>query len=130
MDAACCGRAFVYMNAMSADALVDPFWRHFHGGPRKAAPTYLDAVAMLCDLGIEPVVEVVEVHPSYRFADLPTAVRSYCEMLVLRDTAAVRAELRLLLSSWLVEDHGVLRPPIRTTPAAVISWAGRGRADS
>ncbi len=85
---------------------------------------------MLRELGIEPDVEVVEVRSSYRFADLPAAVRSYREMLVLQDTAAVRAELRSLLSSWLVEDAGVLRPPIRTTPAAIISWAGRGRSRS
>jgi len=125
MDATCRHRAFVYLNAMSSDALVDPFWRHFHGAPRRAAPTYLDAAAILTDLGVEPDVEVVEVPTRTRFPDLRAAARSYAEALVLPDTPAVRAELRSLLSGWLVEDGGALRPPVRSTPAAILSWAGR-----
>ena len=122
MDAACRGRAIVYMNAWTGDAVVDPFWRHFHGQPRKPAPTYLDLAAILRDLGVQPEVEVVELPVRTRFATLPAAVKSYRDVLVLPDTAEVRAELRGLLSPWLVEDAGGLRPPLRSTSAAIVSW--------
>lgn len=126
MDAACRGRAFVYMNAMSADALVDPFWRHFHGRPRRPGPTYLDAAEILGDLRLRPDVEIVEVRPLARFATLADAVRGYRDVLVLADTPEVRRELRRLLSGWLVEEQGVLRPPLRAVPAAIVSWPARG----
>ncbi len=124
IDAACRQRAFVSMNAMSADAVVDPFWRHFHGAPRLPAPTYLDAAAILTELGLSPEIEVVEVRTRVRHADLRAAVRAHREMLVLPDTPAVRAELRSLLSGWLVDDAGSLRSPVKTLPTAIVSWAG------
>lgn len=126
MDTACCGRAFVYLNALSADALLDPMWRHFHGRRRAPAPTYLDAAAILRELGLEPQVEVVEVRTMARFKDLAKAVRSYRETLLVPDTPPVRAELRSILGSWLVEDRGELRPPLRTAPAAIVSWDASG----
>lgn len=122
MDTACRGRAFVYLNALSADALVDPMWRHFHGRRRAPAPTYLDAAAILRELGLGPQVEIVEVETMARFKDMGKAVESYRETLLLPDTKAVRAELRKILGSWLVEERGVLRPPLRTVPAAIVSW--------
>lgn len=128
MDATCRGRAFVYMSAASADTLLDPFWRHFHGTPRKPSPTYLDAAAVLRELDIEPDVEVVEVRSWARFDTLATAVRAYRDMLLVPATPAARAELRELLASWLVSEKGVLRPPLRTMPAAILSWRGRGRS--
>ena len=67
---------------------------------------------------------MVEVRNRLGFADLKAAGRSYQDSLALADTPEVRAELRSLLSSWLVDDHGTLRPPIKTTPMAVISWPG------
>jgi len=123
MDAACCGRAFVYMNAWSADALTEPFWRHFHGSLRRPAPTYLDLQAILQDIGVRPKVEIVEVATRARFDTLAAAVKAYREVLVLPDSAEVRAELRRLLRPWLVEDAGAFRPPLRSTPAAIVSWA-------
>lgn len=127
IDAACRGRAFVYGNAIGADALTDPFWRHFHGRPRTPGPTYLDTVAVLREIGVEPDVEIVEVRTRSRYRSLRAAVASYREMLLLPDTAAVRAELRGLLAPWLVEDADGLRAPVRTLPAAIVSWAGRQR---
>ena len=126
LDAACRGRAFVTMNASSGDALTDPFWRHFHGRRRRPAPTYLDLRAILQGLGLQPEVEVVEMTMLVRFETLAASVKYYRDLLVLPDTAEVRAELRDLLSSWLVEDRGVLRPPVRTMPTAIVSWQASG----
>jgi len=122
MDTACRGRAFVYLNATSGDALTDHFWRHFHGRPRRPAPTYLDLVDILQDLGLEPEVEVAEVPTRVRFTSLAAAVNAYRDVLVLPDTREVRAELRGLLSSWLVDDVGALRPPARAMATAIVSW--------
>jgi SAM-dependent methyltransferase len=123
MDAACTGRAFVSMNASSADAPTEHLWRHFHGQRRRPAPTYLDLAAIVADLGLQPEIEVAEVVTRVRFDTLAAAVRAYRDTLVLPDTPEVRAELRRLLSSWLVEDAGALRPPFRTMPMAIVSWA-------
>ena len=119
-------RAFVYMGAMSADAVFDPFWRHFHGRPRRPGPTYLDAVAVLEELGLGPEVEVVEVPSRARFKSLAAAVADYRESLLLPDTPEIRRELRGLLDTWLVKRDGALQPPLRTLPAAILSWAPGG----
>jgi hypothetical protein len=126
LDAACRERAFVYMCAMSADAFVDPLWRHFHGKPRRPGPTYLDAVDVLRELGMKPEVEVIEVSLRPRFKNLATAVADYHQSLLLPDEADVRRELRELLRGWLVEDAAELRVPLQSLPAAVISWPGGG----
>ena len=125
LDEVTTGRAFLYLNATSFDLLSDPMWRHFHDKPRKPAPTYLDAVAILAELGIRADVEIVEIPTRSRFATVNAAVKAYRDQLVLPDDAAVRRELRTILSSWLVEDEGGLRPPLRSTPAAIVSWAPR-----
>lgn len=125
LDAVTRKQVFLYLNAASLDLLWDPMWRHFHGTARKPAPTYLDAVAVLGELGIAAGVEVVEIPTRTRYATLNAAVKSYREQLVLPDEPEVRRELRGILSSWLVEDHGRLRPPVRSTPAAIISWTPR-----
>lgn len=122
LDGAARRRVFVHLGAATADAFVDPFWRYFHGEPRRPGPTYLDAVAVLAELGIGADVEVVEVPVTSRFAGLPAAVRDYREQLLLPDTPSIRQELRGLLAPWLVADGGGLRPPLRTTPAAIVSW--------
>lgn len=132
LDAACRGRAFVFFNAVSNDALSDAFWRHFHGKPRRPAPTYLDAVAILRELGIEPEVETIEIPALVRYKTLDDAVSRYRETLLVDDTAAVRAELRSLLGSWLTRDREGFRLPVKTFPAVSISWKGRntGQAKS
>lgn len=126
LDQASRQRAFLYLNGASVDFLFDPFWRHFHDRPRRPGPTYLDAVAVLAELGIRADVEVVEVPVRSRYANVNAAAKAYREQLLLPDVPEVRRELRGLLSSWLVEDGRGLRPPVRTTPAAIVSW-GPGR---
>lgn len=115
-------RVFLHLGAYSMDALLDPLWRHFHGAPRRPGPTYLDALAVLCELGIEPAVEVVEVPDRRRFASVAEAATEYRDHLVLPRTAAARRELEGLLASWLVTRGGALAAPLRTLPAAIITW--------
>ena len=122
LDAVTGRRALLSMTAMGQDAVSEPLWRHFHGARRSPAPTYLDAVAVLAELGITADVEVVEVPVRVRFDTLAHAVREYRKGLLLSDTAAVRKELRWLLSSWLVRAETGLRPPLRTTPTAILQW--------
>lgn len=115
-------RVLLYLGAASPDLLLDPFWRHFHGRSRAPSPTYLDAVDVLATLGITPDVRIVEVATTSRFVDLDEAVDDYRRTLCLPDTATARAELRALLDSWLVAGGGALRAPVRTMPAAILSW--------
>ena len=122
LDAACRERVFVYLNAAGADLTVDTLWRHFHGRPRRPGPTYLDAVAVLAELGVSAEVDVVEVPTRSRHETLDAAVKAYADQLLLPDAVTVRRELRDVLSSWLVEDKDGLRPPLRTMPAAIVSW--------
>ena len=125
LDAAARSRVFVTMNAVTGDLSLDAFWRHFHGRPRRPGPTYLDAVGVLGELGIAPRVEVVEVPLPARYATVAKAVTAYRDTLLLPDTAEVNGELRRLLSSWLVGREGSLRPPLKTTGAAILSWTPR-----
>lgn len=123
LDATARRRVFLYMSAWSSDAAVDPFWRHFHGAPRLPPPTHLDAAALVREeVGADPRVRVVELPTRGRFASVDEAVADYRDWLLLPDTAAVRRELAGLLGSWLVRRGGSLRPPFRTTPAAVVDW--------
>jgi len=126
LDAASTERALLYLGAFSLDAVMDPLWRHFHGRPRKPGPTYLDAVDVLRELGLAPEVEVVEVASRARFATAAEAAKDYRDQLCLPDTPAVRRELRDLLASWLVPREGGLGPPLKTTPAAIVSWRPSG----
>ena len=123
LDRAARRRVMVYLGAASPDLLLDPMWRHFHGAPRAPSPTYLDAVDVLSTLGITPDVQIVEVPAVSRFADLDTAAADYRRTLCLPDTAEARDELRPLLAAWLVAGEGGLRAPVRTMPAAIVSWS-------
>lgn len=123
LDAVAGRRVVLYLGAYAADALLDPLWRHFHGVPRAPGPTYLDALGVLRELGIEPSVKVVEIANSRRFATIDEAVEHYREWMFLADTADVRRELEALLPAWLFGRAGALRSPLRSVPAAIIEWA-------
>ena len=125
LDAAATERAFLYLGAYTADAIMDPLWRHFHGTPRKPGATYLDAVDVLREMGLKPAIEVVEVPTRGRFKTVAEAAKDYRDQLCLPDTPEVRKELRGLLANWFVVHDGALRVPLKTVPAAIISW-GRG----
>ncbi len=126
LDASATERAFLYLGAYTADAIMDPLWRHFHGSSRKPGPTYLDAADVLRELGVVPEIEVVEVATRARFKSVADAAKDYRDQLCLPDTAEVRKELRDLLTHWLVPRGDELGAPLKTVPAAIISWRPRG----
>lgn len=126
LDAAATQRAFLYLGAYTADAIMDPLWRHFHGTSRKPGPTYLDAVDVLRELGVKPEVEVVEVATRGRFKNVADAAKDYRDQLCLPDTPEIRKELRGLLQHWLIRRGDALAAPLKTLPAAVISWRPGG----
>lgn len=122
LDAAARDHVVLYLGAYSADAVLDPLWRHFHGAPRTPGPSYLDALAVLRELGITPQVKVVEIPNRRRFATIEDAVEHYRDGLLLPDTTYVRGELAALLATWLLGRRGALRSPLRAVPAAIVRW--------
>lgn len=126
LDAAARRQALLYLSAFTNDALLDPLWRHFHGRPRRPAPTYLDAVAVLVELGLSPTVAVVQIRNRVRYATMADAVADYCSHLLLPSSRQVRSELGGLLASWLMADGDGFVPPLPSVPAAIISWTPKG----
>lgn len=122
LDAHARRHAFLFVGAFVADAIFDPLWRRFHGRPRRPGATWLDAIAVLEEVGIHPDVDIVEIPHNVRFATVDDAVADYADQLFVPDTDGARAELRTLLSSWLMRSNGSLRPPIRSMPAAILHW--------
>lgn len=122
LDAAARRHAFLYVGAFLSDAVFDPFWRHFHGKPRRPGATWVDAVAVVEELGIEPKVQVVELPYRARFATVDEAAADYAEQLLVPKTKEARAELSHLLEPWLIRRGDKLGPPVRTMPAAILHW--------
>ena len=122
LDAAARRHVLLYLGAFSADAVLDPLWRHFHGEPRVPGPSFLDALAVLRELGADPDVKVVEIANHRRFATIDEAVDFYRDALLLDDAPQVRAELAGLLKSWLLGRRGAFRSPLRDVPAAILQW--------
>ncbi len=125
LDAAARDHVFLYLGAYCADAVLDPLWRHFHGEPRTPGPSYLDALAVLRELGIAPEVNVVELVNRRRFATIDEAVEHYRDALLLPETPEVKEELEGLLPLWLLGRRGAFRSPLRTQPAAIVHWRPR-----
>jgi SAM-dependent methyltransferase len=122
LEAAARGHVFLYLGAYSGDAVLDPLWRHFHRTPRAPGPTYLDALALLEELGIAPDVKVVEIRNRTRFATIDEAVEHYRDGLLLSETPDVEEDLARLLDKWLLGRRGSYRSPLRTFPVAIINW--------
>jgi len=116
-------KVFLYVGAYAVDAIFDPFWRHFHGAPRRPGASWVDALGVLNEMGIEPHVEVAELRTGTRHESLADAVESYRDQLVLPKTPAVQRELARLLDPWFQRRNGGLYAPLRTQPAAIMSWS-------
>ncbi|MGH9188854.1 MAG: class I SAM-dependent methyltransferase [Acidimicrobiales bacterium] len=122
LDAGPRRRAFLYLGAPGSEAVYEPFWRYFHGVPRRPGPTWLDALAVLREIGVEPDVEVLDMPFRPRFASLEEAVDDFRRMLALPDTAAARSELSALLDLWLVRRGPHLASPAGSLTTALLSW--------
>ena len=125
LDRATRRRAFVCLRATGLDYLIDPLWRHFHGSSRRAGPSYLDAAAVLEELGVSPAIRMIEVPLMARFDDLDAAASFYRRALMIEGRGNDERELRKLLSTWLVRRAGRLYPPARRVPAALLMWSPR-----
>jgi len=112
----------LYMSALGSDT-PDPFWRYFYGEPLPPSPTYLDALDVLREIGIEPAVEVIELQRSARYQSFEEAVKDYASNLLLHPSDPRYAELRGLLASWLLKERGLWRAPVSALPAAIFTWA-------
>ena len=128
LDAAARRRVLLYLGAYCGDAVFDPLWRHFHATPRAPGPSYLDAIALVRELTIEPEVKVVEIANRRRFATLGDAAEYYRDWLFLPDEPDISLELEGLLKHWLLGRAGALRSPLRSVPAAIIEWTPASRA--
>jgi SAM-dependent methyltransferase len=116
---------YLYMRAMHFDAFTAPLWQHFHGDTRQQQPGYIDALAVLYEMGIYANVEVVKTPGSMRFPSLDVAVEDLSEHLILPQDESTRTELRELLASWLVERDGMLAIPADEMVSAIIWWTPR-----
>lgn len=125
LEATARASVFLYLGAYTGDAVLDPLWRHFHGEPRAPGPSYIDALAVLRELGIAPHVSVVELPNRRRFATIDEAVEYYRDALVLQKTADIERELADLLQIWLLGRRGSYRSPLRSAPAAIFHWRPR-----
>ena len=113
---------FLYVGGHAADGVLDPFWRHFHGRPRRPGASWVDALSVVREMGIEPDVKVVELRARSRHDSLADAVEAYRDQLVLPETEEATSELTRLLDPWLQRRSDGLYAPFRTQPAAILSW--------
>ena len=127
IDASITTKAFVALSAMNPDSHLDPLWQYFHKEPRRAPPSFLDAIDLLDEMGISVELELVEVPSLTRFPSVADAVSEYAQALFLPWDSDTRSSLARVLSSWLVWREGAWRPPLATGPAAILSWSPRER---
>ena len=120
LKAATRGACYIYMRATPIDALTSHIWRHFHGDDRGLPPGYIHALDVLYEMGIYANVEIVETPQSLRYPSLDVAVDELVEQLILPDNKQTRSELRGLLEGWLVEQDGMLMPPIEKMACAIM----------
>jgi len=113
---------YIYMRATHIDAVTAHLWRHFHGDKRLLPPSYIHAVDVMYEMGIYANVEVVKVSPVQHYPSYDVAVEELLEQLILPDNPPTRQELRNLLQDWLVEQDGVLKPPVDDMVFAIIAW--------
>ncbi|GHO95263.1 SAM-dependent methyltransferase [Reticulibacter mediterranei] len=122
LSAAARQSCYLYMRALHFDAFTAPLWQHFHGDARQQQPGYIDALAVLYEMGIYANVDIVKTPGSMRFPSLDIAVEELAEHLILLQDEATRTELHELLASWLVKRDGMLAIPADEMVSAIIWW--------
>ena len=115
---------YVYMRAKHFDEISSPLWQHFHGAKRLPMPSYIHALDVMYDMGIYADVEIVDLPPGMRFSSLDTAVEEMKEMLILPDDEQKQAELRAILTKWLVPREGILSMPVDKLVCAIMRFSG------
>jgi len=113
---------YIYMRATHIDSVTAHLWRHFHGDERCLPPGYINAVDVLYEMGIYANLEIVKVPPVQHYPSYDVAVEELLEQLILPDNPSTREELRNLLQNWLIEQDGVLKPPVNEMVFAIIWW--------
>jgi SAM-dependent methyltransferase len=104
-------RVVVEMTATHPQALLNPLWEHFHGIGRPTRPTADDAVAVLCDLGVEVGVEVFD--GPLRWQEGHT------------DELIAFTRRRLCLPAERDPEVAAMLPPAVPRPHVAVWWAGR-----
>lgn len=122
LDAAARRHVVLYLGAYCQDAVLAPLRRHFHGAARVPGPSYIDALAVLRELGVAAEVKAVEIVTADGSRRSTRPAEHYRDALLLPDNRDVRRELAGLLPSWLLGRAGAFRSPLRTVPAAIIEW--------
>jgi SAM-dependent methyltransferase len=124
LDAHACRACFIALR----DVIPEPeplgrLWEQFHHEPRYLQPGYLEAYALIYELGIRANVRVSKVSgPSWSFYDLDSAVDSAREHLILPESPEIDAALLRELEASLLQDGELLRLPGEETYSAVIWW--------
>lgn len=116
---------FFYMRATHFDEWTSPFWQHFHGDQRHLPPGYIHALDILFEMGLYAAVEIVTMPTSMRYPTLEIAIDETIEQLILPNEPQIRSELQHMLSTWLVEDNGMLTPPFQKTVCAIMTLQGK-----
>ncbi len=119
-DRAC----YVAVAAVHSDAAIDPLWRIFHGRRLAPCPTYLDAVAILEELGARPRVDIVTGPPQRPWPSIASAVADLAENVAV-GTNDHRRRLGKELRRWLLETPGGFITPMGVPTTALIHWAPR-----
>lgn len=112
---------YIYMRAISIDALTGHLWQHFHRDERRLPPGYIHALDVLYEMGLYADVEIVTLPVILNYPSLEIAVEEVSEQLILPGDEKTREELRQLLQEWLVERDGMLVPPVEGMIGAIIS---------
>lgn len=97
-------------------------WRAFRGWQPPDGPTYLDAAAVVFELGIPCNVTLVPSYPTLTFADWDALVAFYRHRLGMQPQPARDAALRAALAPDVEERGGELVVRPRQRWAAVIWW--------
>lgn len=115
------------MAAWGEPPILLDLWQRFHNEPRVPQPSYVDAYAVLHELGVPANVEVYETGPStfWHFADLEEAVAAAREHLILPASADVDEALRTALGGSL-EREGDARVLSSPRVAATVWWEREG----